>query len=691
MVPYLMPVNKDYYIHTGPRKLSCDKCRQCELSKPPVLGTQLATFRRDPGYVSWNGPPPCQLPTQTSHSPSVQPVARGLVRRSFSLQLGPTAHAADSAQHLSVTVSRCQLLVEVMENSTQPCLSSLSLRPRALPFLPSTPASSQQQDPYQEAEGDSWGELDQNANVTLHETRPHTDTYYYLLVAAEAQASFTCQKFDLRNGWVKLLNNGFLRRPGSSSFKNETSSGSTESSWSVSTNSSSKLVLDASNVTSNLSADPQQVEEFFISSLLLPDGEPVLVRLDILPFLDIGGSLSIGLQLDRMLLTFFPSTHLLKVRGCLRKGRPPPLKTADQHNLLSCPDDLALSLSSRNRATTEGNLIVPFPEPGPWFLAIQATCTNNGSRVACIPEELGLDLDIRIQPCVFAGEPCGPKGECERTHHGLHTFSSCLCFGGFSGWGCTDGRGASPPSRQLVGTLALTLSNLFFMPAVVLAAKRRLLAEALIYLATTLFSTLYHACDEPEYSFCVLQFCDFFCSILAFWVTLISLAHLPPRLAAAAHMAGVLVVAVGVEWNRTALVVFLVPVALGLLVPMVAWAVRSWNARNLLGVKQGSLLRILPGVLLAGLGLGLFAMVETEANYQFIHSAWHMLMGLALLFLLPESTEWQPMTSSSPRRGASNNPPLLDACSQELNEVNDCPVFVLTSTSTHQLLLTSES
>jgi hypothetical protein len=33
-------------------------------------------------------------------------------------------------------------------------------------------------------------------------------------------------------------------------------------------------------------------------------------------------------------------------------------------------------------------------------------------------------------------------------------------------------------------------------------------------------------------------------------------------------MVGVLVVAVGVEWNRTALVVFLVPVALGLLVPV---------------------------------------------------------------------------------------------------------------------------
>jgi hypothetical protein len=57
------------------------------------------------------------------------------------------------------------------------------------------------------------------------------------------------------------------------------------------------------------------VEEFFISSLLLPDGEPVLVRLDVLSFLDIGGSLSISLQLDRMLLVssnpLFSGTGLL--------------------------------------------------------------------------------------------------------------------------------------------------------------------------------------------------------------------------------------------------------------------------------------------------------------------------------------------------------------------------------------------
>jgi hypothetical protein len=150
-----------------------------------------------------------------------------------------------------------------------------------------------------------------------------------------------------------------------------------------------------------------------------------------------------------------------------------------------------------------------------------------------------------------------------------------------------------------------------------------------------------------------------------------------------------------------------------IIIQVVAWAVRSWRARNLLGLERAVVLRVLPGVGLAGLGLGLFAMVETEANYQvdtiisisrthrltfmslqLIHSAWHMLMGLALLFLLPDGKE---PTSPSPRRGRSSaNPPLLDASSQELCDVNDYyatnPVFILTTTSSsQQLLVTSES
>jgi hypothetical protein len=47
-----------------------------------------------------------------------------------------------------------------------------------------------------------------------------------------------------------------------------------------------------------------------------------------------------------------------------------------------------------------------------------------------------------------------------------------------------------------------------------------------------------------------------------------------------------------------------------------AWAVRSWHAGVCLGLSRKLVMQRMPGVLLAAMGLALFALVETEANYQ---------------------------------------------------------------------------
>ena len=72
-----------------------------------------------------------------------------------------------------------------------------------------------------------------------------------------------------------------------------------------------------------------------------------------------------------------------------------------------------------------------------------------------------------------------------------------------------------------------------------------------------------------------IQFCDFYAATLSLWVTIVALS---PGLSHGVHQllnfSGVLVVAVLVQYNRTSLHVFAVPLALGLTVLLASVIVR---------------------------------------------------------------------------------------------------------------------
>lgn len=102
------------------------------------------------------------------------------------------------------------------------------------------------------------------------------------------------------------------------------------------------------------------------------------------------------------------------------------------------------------------------------------------------------------------------------------------------------------------------------------------------------FSTFYHACDsgEEEFSFClvkisVLQFCDFYCGLLAIWVTLIAMANVRASFVSLLHMLGAILLAFGTELNKQSLWVFLAPALTGITIISVSWGMKCRKKKTL--------------------------------------------------------------------------------------------------------------
>ncbi|KAL9892231.1 uncharacterized protein ACN2A1_007894 isoform 1-T2 [Glossina fuscipes fuscipes] len=254
---------------------------------------------------------------------------------------------------------------------------------------------------------------------------------------------------------------------------------------------------------------------------------------------------------------------------------------------------------------------------------------------------------ISSNPCV-AGR-CGRYGRCFHYMSGGFVFSTCVCFRGYRGWDCTDE--SQVPSRfsLLLATLVLTISNLLFIPSVYVAYRRKYYTEAIIYFAAMFFSTFYHACDsgEDEHSFClvkigVLQFCDFYCGLLAIWVTLVAMSQLRQEIVSILHMLGAILLAFGTELDKQNLWTFLIPFLTGICIISLTWGMRCYKTRQCYPGRQYVTFYLPAGATLALVGLICYAFLQTKQNYYIVHSIWHMVMALCILFLLPSAKSFIP-------------------------------------------------
>lgn len=178
-----------------------------------------------------------------------------------------------------------------------------------------------------------------------------------------------------------------------------------------------------------------------------------------------------------------------------------------------------------------------------------------------------------------------------------------------------------------------------FLPAIVLAIHRRLYIEGLIYFFNMFFSTFYHACDQEINKFCIfkydgLQLSDFIGSYASFVVTIITMAIIPSSIKAFLFVLGLLTCIVINSRDRFDHIQFIMLISASFTFTIVTWAFVSIKRRRL-HPSYKRLILVTPGFLLALTGLILFAFCETEDNYWYIHSLWHIFIASSILFFLP--------------------------------------------------------
>uniref|UniRef100_A0A8C4R273 Transmembrane protein 8B n=1 Tax=Eptatretus burgeri TaxID=7764 RepID=A0A8C4R273_EPTBU len=269
---------------------------------------------------------------------------------------------------------------------------------------------------------------------------------------------------------------------------------------------------------------------------------------------------------------------------------------------------------------------IPFPFFMPHFMCLlcrQLThCSNYSAQVL---------LHAYLSPCIA---DCGIYGECRLMRSYSYVLAACRCRAGWNGWGCTDGTKALSYAQQLLRTMLLTLSNLMFVPPIVIALRSCLYMESAVYAFNMFFSTFYHACDQPGVAvlcimdYDVLQYCDFFGSLMSVWVTLIAMARLKNTTKEIMYLLGALVLAMVVQLDRWGLWNLLGPCLFALILMSrrhscypPSW--RRW------------VFFLLPGCSIAITAVLLYALVETTANYYYTHALWHILIAGSVSFLLP--------------------------------------------------------
>lgn len=424
------------------------------------------------------------------------------------------------------------------------------------------------------------------------------------------------------------------------------------------------------------------------------------LRFKVNQFLDIGGTIAIEASLlmslkyymgykrelrRGALLAFSEDNQFIRAVICMDNGYASlPLETGHcKYNDKVKP--ALFILNSTDSESIYDKVIIPYPESGIWYLTLRLFCdqvvcpcptSENGTKYYVDPNigETAIEVDtglswnnsrqgtsdcnasvvLSISSSSCVGGRCSNHGNCLLNTFGGMVMSFCSCSAGYGSWDCSDGTRMDSRLYMLVSVLLLTLSNLLFILSIYVAIIRLYYTEAMMYAFTMVFSTFYHACDAPaQVAYCIirgniLQFGDFYCGLMSFWVTLLAMSIIGDKLRSSFQLTGAIIIALLTTWNMHSFVSFLLPVAVGVTVLLVSWYM-DYRELRMMRYPRSYYRKHLPlGLLLVSVGLISYAFLQTEQNYKIVHSLWHMIIALSVVFLLPDTKRGEDMNPFVP-------------------------------------------
>uniref|UniRef100_A0A8B9FG00 Post-glycosylphosphatidylinositol attachment to proteins 6 n=1 Tax=Amazona collaria TaxID=241587 RepID=A0A8B9FG00_9PSIT len=462
-----------------------------------------------------------------------------------------------------------------------------------------------------------------NVNCSLALESPPWEKWLQIMVESLGPANATCRPGSTSSflNFSSLNQSQTGPRPGSTGAAGSSTLSTTEASHNASGQRSFCLQnqpvvredLDVVSVRYRLLNGP---------SVPVNNLSPTLLLLSLNTGMDSGGSLVISLLLNKTSVNLANAS----VVACVSAASPVLSLNATHNCSTAFFQGYPLSVST---SSAEATLIVLYPQTDDWFLSLQLTCLR----------EAKVTVFAYLTPCF---NDCGPYGQCSLLRRHGYLYAGCSCKAGWGGWSCTDDAKAQSVSVQNLATLLLTLSNLMFLPAIAVAIYRYYLVEASVYTYTMFFSTFYHACDQPGIvvlcimDYDTLQYCDFLGSVVSIWVTILCMSRVKKILKYVLFVLGTLLIAMSLQLDRRGVWNMMGPCLFALVIMVAAWVYHGVKRRHCYPSSwKRWVFYLLPGITLAFIAISVYAFMETNENYYYTHSIWHVLVACSVAFLLP--------------------------------------------------------